>query len=169
MKMSQLSLSEIDTEDVVMFFVHLTREDMPQSYNPSKKDTNILESSTTTLHDSLARVNGDICNPVKHVQMESEDPHRLEQTFLTHFRALERFEKQLLDWLVKDPAICTSTTPGNKRKNKGGAGDDIDKYGEWDGSTLTPTRSEKMILFFQSMRGNRWLNFKPEQVLETTS
>ena len=46
-------LAEIDMEDVGMLFVHLTREDMLQSYDPNKKDANILESSTTTVHDSL--------------------------------------------------------------------------------------------------------------------
>ena len=47
-------LTEIDTENVGMFFVHLIRWYMLQSYDPSKKNTNILESSTTTMHDSLA-------------------------------------------------------------------------------------------------------------------
>ena len=54
-------LAEIDTEDVGMFFVHLTREDMLQSYDPNKKDTNILESSTTSVHDSLAMA---VCNEI---------------------------------------------------------------------------------------------------------
>merc|ERR1712142_882832 len=54
-------LAEIDTEDVGMFFVHLTREDMLQSYDSSKKDGNIIESSTTTVHDSLAMA---VCNEI---------------------------------------------------------------------------------------------------------
>ena len=54
-------LNEIDTEDVGMFFVHLTREDMLQSYDANKKDVNILESSTTTVHDSLAMA---VCNEI---------------------------------------------------------------------------------------------------------
>jgi hypothetical protein len=33
-----------DTEDVGMIFVHLTREDMLQSYDPNKKDTNIFST-----------------------------------------------------------------------------------------------------------------------------
>ena len=49
-------LSEIDTEDVGMFFVHLTREDMLQSYDPNKKNTNILESSSNTVHNSYAHL-----------------------------------------------------------------------------------------------------------------
>ena len=73
----------------------------------------------------------------------------------------------LLDWLSKDPAINTNTTPGNKRKSKGGEGDDsLDKSG--DGS-LTPTRSKKRILFSQSMIGNPLLNPESGHVLETTS
>ena len=32
-------LNEIDVEDVGMFFVHLTREDMLQSYDPANKET----------------------------------------------------------------------------------------------------------------------------------
>jgi hypothetical protein len=47
-------LTEIDTENVGMFFVHLTRWYMLQSYDPSKKNTNFLERITTTMHDSLA-------------------------------------------------------------------------------------------------------------------
>jgi len=54
-------LAEIDTEDVGMFFVHLTREDMLQSFDPNVKETNILESSTTTVHDSLAMA---VCNEI---------------------------------------------------------------------------------------------------------
>ena len=73
----------------------------------------------------------------------------------------------LLDWLSKDPAINTNTTPGNKRKSKGGEGDDsLDKSG--DGS-LTPTRSKKRILFSQSMIGNPLLNHESGHFLETTS
>ena len=47
-------LAEIDIEDVGMFFVHLTREDMLQSFDKEKQTANILESSTTSIHDSLA-------------------------------------------------------------------------------------------------------------------
>ena len=54
-------LSEIDTEDMGMFFVHLTREDMLQSYDPNMKNSNIFESSTTTVHDSLAMA---VCNEI---------------------------------------------------------------------------------------------------------
>ena len=52
-------LGEIDTEDV--FLVHLTREDMMHSFDPNKKDNNILESSTTTVHDNLTIA---VCNEI---------------------------------------------------------------------------------------------------------
>eukprot|EP00090_Calanus_glacialis_P042984 TRINITY_DN7612_c0_g1_i1.p1 TRINITY_DN7612_c0_g1~~TRINITY_DN7612_c0_g1_i1.p1 ORF type:complete len:1486 (-),score=621.94 TRINITY_DN7612_c0_g1_i1:145-4602(-) len=186
-------LSEIDTEDVGMFFVHLTREDMLQSYDPNKKDTNILESCTTTVHDSLAMA---VCNEI----LSSPDSFQtkvlikiLTSLALTHnnyvhlkevkvlaesllqnvkekscVRSLERFDKLLQDWLAKDPANNTSTTPGaNKRKSKGGDGEESpDKSGD---GTLTPTRSKKRILFSQSMIGNPLLNPESGQVLETTS
>ena len=48
-------LVEVDVEDVGMFFVHLTRVDMLQNYDNSKsQEPNLLESSTTTIHDNLA-------------------------------------------------------------------------------------------------------------------
>ena len=59
-------------------------------------------------------------------------------------RSHERLEKQLDDWVAKDPAIMR------------------------DGS-LTPTMGKKRILFSQSMIGNPLLNPESVQVLETTS
>ena len=52
-------LAEIDTEDVGMLLVHITREDILQSYDPNKKDATILESSTTTVHNNLS-----VCNEI---------------------------------------------------------------------------------------------------------
>jgi len=186
-------LNEIDTEDVGMFFVHLTREDMLQSYDANKKDVNILESSTTTVHDSLAMA---VCNEI----LSSPDSFQtkvlikiLTSLVLTHnnyvhlkelkvlaelllqnvkerscVRSLEKFEKQLQDWLAKDPSHNTTTPGANKRKSKGGEGEDspADKSGD---GTLTPTRGRKRILFSQSMIGNPLLNPESGQVLETTS
>ena len=54
-------LSEIDTEDVGMFFVHLTREDLLQDYDSNKKDTQAEESTNTTVHDNLAMA---VCNEI---------------------------------------------------------------------------------------------------------
>ena len=59
-------------------------------------------------------------------------------------RSHERLEKQLDDWVAKDPAIMR------------------------DGS-LTPTMGKKRILFSQFMIGNPLLNPESVQVLETTS
>jgi len=185
-------LNEIDTEDVGMFFVHLTREDMLQSYDGSKKDGNIIESSTTTVHDSLAMA---VCNEI----LSSPDSFQtkvlikiLTSLVLTHnnyvhlrelkvlaelllqnvkerscVRSLERFDKQLQDWLAKDPSNERTTPGANKRKSKGGEGEESpDKSGD---GTLTPTRGRKRILFSQSMIGNPLLNPESGQVLETTS
>jgi len=186
-------LNEIDTEDVGMFFVHLTREDMLQSYDANKKDVNILESSTTTVHDSLAMA---VCNEI----LSSPDSFQtkvlikiLTSLVLTHnnyvhlkelkvlaelllqnvkekscVRSLEKFEKQLQDWLAKDPSHNTTTPGANKRKSKGGESEEspADKSGD---GTETPTRGRKRILFSQSMIGNPLLNPESGQVLETTS
>merc|ERR1712142_1363331 len=46
-------LAEIDTEDVGMFFVHLTREDMLQSYEGGKPSLE-EECTLTSVHDTLA-------------------------------------------------------------------------------------------------------------------
>lgn len=174
-------LAEIDTEDVGMFFVHLTREDMLQSYDASKKDNNILESSTTSVHDSLAMA---VCNEI----LSAPDSFQtkvlikiLTSLQLTHnnyfhlreikvlaelllqnvkekscVRSLERFDKQLTDWLSKDPTSKDSTTPGgSKRKSKGGEDESPEKVSD---GTLTPTRGRKRILFSQSSIGNPLLN-----------
>merc|ERR1740123_1922770 len=114
-------LAEIDVEDVGMFFVHLTREDMLQSYGKEKNNANI--------HDSLAVV---VCHQV----LSAPDGYQtkvlvkiLTSLVLTHnnyvhlrelkvlsenlignirekaiIRSLEKFDKQLMDWLAKDPA-----------------------------------------------------------------
>merc|ERR1712179_520025 len=68
---------------------------------------------------------------------------------------------------AKDPSHNTTTPGANKRKSKGGEGEDspADKSGD---GTLTPTRGRKRILFSQSMIGNPLLNPESGQVLETT-
>merc|ERR1719427_1125747 len=50
-------LNEIDNEDVGMFFVHLTREDMLQQHDP-KRAGEVVASSTTSVHDNLAKLVG---------------------------------------------------------------------------------------------------------------
>ena len=78
------------------------------------------------------------------------------------------FHKQMQDWLAKDPAIIISTTPwANKRKGKGGDGEESpEKSGD---GTLTPARSKKIILSSQSLIGNPLLNPESGQGLEITS
>jgi len=183
-------LAEIDTEDVGMFFVHLTREDMLQTFDANPKETNMLESSTTTVHDSLAMA---VCNEI----LSAPDSFQtkvlikiLTSLGLTHnnyvhlravkvlaelliknvkekscVRSLERFDKLLSDWLARDPGNSTSTTPG-ANKRKGGNGESPEK--SLDG-TETPTRGRKRTLFSQSMIGNPLLNPESGQVLNTTS
>jgi len=165
-------LAEIDIEDVGMFFVHLTREDMLQSFDKEKQTANILESSTTSIHDSLAV---SVCNQV----LSAPDGYQtkvlvkiLTNLVLTHnnyvhlrelkvmsetliknikeksvIRSLEKFDKQLTDWLAKDPS-------GNEENQE----DDVtrktsvtDSGDENTDGSMTPTRSRKRILFSQSM------------------
>ena len=143
-------LSEIDTEDVGMFFVHLTREDMLQSYDPDKKST-FLESSTTSIHDSMAM---SVCNEI----LSSPNSYQtkslikvLTNLALTHnnfvhlkelkvlselmlqnvkerscVRSLEKFNKQLLYWLGKDPDNNSVRSGSNKRRSTDSNQDDID-------------------------------------------
>ena len=54
-------MAEIDMEYVGMFFVYLAREDMLQSCNPIKKNTNIKDNRSTTVQDSLTM---DVCNEI---------------------------------------------------------------------------------------------------------
>ena len=96
-------LAEIDTEDVGMFFVHLTREDMLQSFDANSKDTNMLESSTTTVHDSLAMA---VCNEI----LSAPDSFQtkvlikiLTNLVLTHNNYVHlRAVKVLAELLIKD-------------------------------------------------------------------
>ena len=74
-------------------------------------------------------------------------------------RSLERFDKQLQDWLAKDPANTTN----NKRKCKGCDGE------ESPDRIKDGTRSKKRILFSQFMIGNPTFNPSSGQVLETTN
>ena len=166
-------LAEIDIEDVGMFFVHLTREDMLQSYNKDKVTTNIIESTTTSIHDSLAV---SVCNQI----LSAPDGYQtkvlvkiLTNLVLTHnnfvhlrelkvlsesllrsikeksvIRSVEKFDKQLKDWLAKSPSIVNDD-PDPDATKKTSATDSGDE-GNTDGS-MTPTRSRKRILFSQTL------------------
>merc|ERR1719186_225118 len=184
-------LAEIDTEDVGMFFVHLTREDMLQTFDANAKETNMLESSTTTVHDSLAMA---VCNEILSAPDSFQTKVLIEiltSLVLTHnnyvhlravkvlaellmkdvkekscVRSLEKFDKLLSDWLARDPGNSSSTTPG-ANKRKGGNGDESPEKSL--NGTETPTRGRKRTLFSQSMIGNPLLNPESGQVLNTTS
>merc|ERR1719225_1313888 len=159
-------LAEIDIEDVGMFFVHLTREDMLQSYDKEKNTANILESTTTSIHDSLAIL---VCNQI----LSAPDGYQtkvlakiLTSLVLTHnnfvhlrelkvlseslignikekavTRSLEKFDKQLNEWLAKDPSSQEPAPDGRKSHDSNtDSGEDPQ-----DGS-MTPTRNRKRIL-----------------------
>merc|ERR1719282_410993 len=165
-------LAEIDVEDVGMFFVHLTREDMLQSFDKDKVSLNIVESSTTSIHDSLAI---SVCNQI----LSAPDGYQtkvlvkiLTNLVLTHnnfvhlrelkvlseslignikersvIRSLEKFDKQLRDWLSKDPS---SNDQENPRKSHVSNTDSGDENSIADGA-MTPTRNRKRILFSQTL------------------
>ena len=165
-------LAEIDIEDVGMFFVHLTREDMLQSFDKDKVSLNIVESSTTSIHDSLAI---SVCNQI----LSAPDGYQtkvlvkiLTNLVLTHnnfvhlrelkvlseslignikersvIRSLEKFDKQLRDWLSKDPS---SNDQENPRKSHVSNTDSGDENSIADGA-MTPTRNRKRILFSQTL------------------
>merc|ERR1719411_380741 len=115
-----------------MFFVHLTREDMLQSHEPSSKKeaVNLLESSNTSVHDSLAMA---VCNEIlsapdsfqtkvlikvlTNLQLTLNNfVHVREVKVLSELllrtvkerscvRSLERFDRILSDCLLKDPGL----------------------------------------------------------------
>jgi len=133
-------ISEIDVEDVGMFFVHLTREDMLQSHDPATK-SNIIESSTTSIHDSLAMA---VCNEIlsapdsfqtkvlikilTNLQLtwnnfvNLREVKVLSETLLrtvkerSCVRSLERFDRILLECLAKDPSV-NPLAASEKRKS----------------------------------------------------
>ena len=143
-------LSEIDTEDVGMFFVHLTREDMLQLYDPEKKSA-FLESSTTSVHDNMAMA---VCNEILSTPNSYQTKSLIKvltNLALTHnnfvhlkelkvlselmiqnvkerscVRLLEKFSKQLLYWLGKDPDNSSASPGSNKRRSTDSDQEDID-------------------------------------------
>ena len=123
-------LNEIDVEDVGMFFVHLTREDMLQSHDANKRPVDILASLTTSVHDSLANlVSNEILsapdayeskvlikvlislqltpNNYVHLRGLKVLSEQLLSTVKerTAVKQLEKLDKQLADWLAKDPTL----------------------------------------------------------------
>ena len=165
-------LAEIDIEDVGMFFVHLTREDMLQSYDKDKATaTTPQESTSTSVHDSLAV---SVCNQI----LSAPDGYQtkvlvkiltnlaLTSTNYVHLkslkvmsetliksvkekfcvRSLEKFDKQLKEWIAKDPA---NVLDGGAKPSCVDSGEDSPNK-EADG-TLTPSRGRKRFLFSQTV------------------
>ena len=165
-------LAEIDIEDVGMFFVHLTREDMLQSYDKDKTNT-ALESTTTTVHDSLAV---SVCNQIlsapdgyqtkvlikilTNLALTSNNYVHLKslkvmsETLITSVKekscvkSLEKFDKQLKDWIAKDPSTDVSAKETNKPSSS--LADSGEESPNKDGS-MTPSRSRKRFLFSQTV------------------
>ena len=129
-------LSEIDVEDVGMFFVNLTREDLLQSFDINKRDVGILASSTTSIHDTLAIIVSNEILSFPHafyskvlvkvlisLNLTNNNYVHLrelkvlsEQLLLavkekTALKQVEKFNDQLGNWLAKDPVLksCSSS------------------------------------------------------------
>jgi len=169
-------LSEIDTEDVGMFFVHLTREDMLQSYDPEKKSA-FIESSTTSVHDNMAMA---VCNEILSTPNSYQTKSLIKvltNLALTHnnfvhlkelkvlselmiqnvkerscVRLLEKFSKQLLYWLGKDPDNSSASPGSNKRRSTDSDQEDIDIIPESsvDDTINTKKDNDKVSLKHQS-------------------
>merc|ERR1712218_570639 len=155
-------LAEIDIEDVGMFFVHLTREDMLQSYDKDKANT-VMESTTTTVHDSLAV---SVCNQIlsapdgyqtkvlikilTNLALTSNNYVHLKslkvmsETLITSVKekscvkSLEKFDKQLKDWISKDPSNVPSKETNKPSTSCADSGEESPNK-EADGS-MTPSR-----------------------------
>ena len=170
-------LNEIDVEDVGMFFVHLTRDDMLQSHDANKKAVDILASSSTSVHDSLANlVSNEILSApdayqskvlikvLTSLQLTPNNYVHLrglkvlsEQLLVTvkertALKQLEKLDKQLADWLAKDPTLRPKSPSVNKRRSQ--AAVDADNLEETmvNGnmtSSQSPSR-KKRVLFSQS-------------------
>merc|ERR1719319_848454 len=135
-------LNEIDTEDVGMFFVHLTREDMLQQHDP-KRAGDVVASSTTSVHDNLAKLVGNeiLSAPDAHqakvlvkvltsLQLTANNfVHLRELSVLSErllaavreraaARPLEKFHRQLAAWLAREPGSGEPATPGARRRSE---------------------------------------------------
>merc|ERR1719370_2522945 len=168
-------LNEIDVEDVGMFFVHLTREDMLQSHDANKRPVDILASSTTSVHDSLANlVSNEILSApdayqskvlIKVLTSLQLTPNNyvhlrglkvLSEQLLatvkerTALKQLEKLDKQLADWLAKDPTLRPKSPSVNKRRSE--ATEELEETlvsGNNTTSSQSPSRKRR-VLFSQS-------------------
>jgi condensin complex subunit 3 len=188
-------LADIDTEDVGMFFVHLTREDTLQSFKDSagsKKAVAELESTNTSVHDSLAFA---VCNEIlsspdsfqtkvlikilTSLQLTSNNFVTLrelkvlsEQLLNTVkekscVRSLERFDRIISDWLAQDPSNRTGPArPEDDQQQQLKRRSDGDLSDQSQDTTQTPRK--RRVLFSQSMVGNPLLNVEEAVVQQNT-
>merc|ERR1719282_273766 len=171
-------LNEIDVEDVGMFFVHLTREDMLQSHDANKKSVDILASSTTSVHDSLANlVSTEILSApdayqskvlikvLTSLQLTPNNYVHLrglkvlsEQLLVTvkertAVKQLEKLDKQLADWLAKDPTLRPKSPSVNKRRSEAALEQEQVEETLVSGNNTTSSQSpsrKRRVLFSQS-------------------
>ena len=171
-------LNEIDVEDVGMFFVHLTREDMLQSHDANKKSVDILASSTTSVHDSLANlVSNEILSApdayqskvlikvLTSLQLTPNNYVHLrglkvlsEQLLVTvkertAVKQLEKLDKQLADWLAKDPTLRPKSPSVNKRRSEAALETEQLEETLVSGNNMTSSQSpsrKRRVLFSQS-------------------
>ena len=161
-------LNEIDNEDVGMFFVHLTREDMLQQHDP-KRAGEVVASSTTSVHDNLAKLVGNeilsapdayqakvLIKVLTNLQLTANNfVHLRELSVLseqllatvrerTAVRPLEKFHRQLQAWLAKEPGA----EPRQERRRSAAQ---VEEEAEVSGnlSQGSPGR-KKRVLFSQS-------------------
>ena len=185
-------LADIDTEDVGMFFVHLTREDTLQSFKDtqSKKAVAEVESTNTAVHDSLAFA---VCNEIlsspdsfqtkvlikilTSLQLTNNNFVTLrelkvlsEQLLRTVkekscVRSLERFDKIISDWLAQDPATKQAANDSPSADRPGQQQKRAGEEGSPDKTQdASQTPRKRRILFSQSMTGNPLLNVEEGSV-----
>jgi len=167
-------LAEIDTEDVGMFFVHLTREDLLQSFEGVKPSLE-GESTVTSVHDTLA---ASVCNEILSapdslqtkvlvkILSNLQITHNnfvglrelkvLSEQLLKHVKdklcrkSLEKFDKNVAEWLSRDPSKAVDAL-AEKRPA------DPEPVDETTDISQTPGK-KKRILFSQSVLGNPLLH-----------
>merc|ERR1719447_1499461 len=179
-------LNEIDVEDVGMFFVHLTREDMLQSHDANKRPVDILASSTTSVHDSLANlVSNEILSApdayqskvlikvLTSLQLTPNNYVHLrglkvlsEQLLVTvkertAVKQLEKLDKQLADWLAKDPTLRPKSPSVNKRRSE--ATEELEDTLVSGNTTSSQSPSRKRRVLFSQSQGTL---LDPEMVEE---
>ena len=192
-------LADIDTEDVGMFFVHLTREDTLQSFKDTagKKVVAELESTNTSVHDSLAFA---VCNEIlsspdsfqtkvlikilTSLQLTSNNFVTLrelkvlsEQLLNTVkekscVRSLERFDRIMIEWLAQDPG---NQAGGTRTEDDQLAEKQQQQKRRSDGDLpdqtqdMSQTPRKRRVLFSQSMIGNPLLNVEENPVPNVTT